>query len=353
MVTRLGPGAEFDLIRRFLAGSEDPRVRVGPGDDCAVVAGDGIALSVDMAVEDVHFRRAWLEPAEIGYHAAAAAISDLAAMAARPIGILASLALGPGDEEEFGADVMAGVAAAARDSGAALLGGDLTRSPGPLVVDIVAVGEAPSPVLRSGARAGDEVWVTGRLGAAAAAVAAWLDGRVPLPEARAAFARPTPRTREALWLAQRGIPTAMVDLSDGLAGDASHIAAASGVRVMIRADWLPVAGAAAAMGPSAGVHLAAAGGQDYELCFTARAGTVDGVVGEFEGEFGVGVTRVGEVGRVTAGGGGGGGGGGGTAGGEAGGGGVGESSEVGVGVVVVDGEGREVRVEGFQHWGRG
>jgi thiamine-monophosphate kinase len=365
MVIRLGPGAEFDLIRRFLSPDPhpdphpDPRVRVGPGDDCAVVAGDGIAITVDMAVEDVHFRRSWLEPSEIGYHAAAGAISDLAAMAARPIGILASLALGPGDEEEFGAAVMDGVAAAARDSGAALLGGDLTRSPGPLVVDIVAVGEAPSPVLRSGARAGDEVWVTGRLGAAAAAVAAWLDGRVPSPEARAAFARPSPRTREALWLAERGIPTAMVDLSDGIAGDASHIAAASGGRVVIRADWLPVADAAAAMGASVGARLAAAGGQDYELCFTARAGAVDGVVGDFEGEFGVGMTRVGEVvgetGRRTAGEGEGGGGGGGTSGGEAGEGGVGRSRGVGVGVgvIVVDGLGREVRVEGFQHWGRG
>jgi thiamine-monophosphate kinase len=365
MVTRLGPGAEFDLIRRFLGANPhpdphpDPRVRLGPGDDCAVVAGDGIALTVDMAVEDVHFRRAWLEPSEIGYHAAAAALSDLAAMAARPIGILASLALGPGDEEGFGAAVMAGVAAAASDTGAALLGGDLTRSSGPLVVDIVAVGEAASPVLRSGARAGDEVWVTGRLGAAAAAVAAWLDGRVPSPDARAAFARPTPRTREALWLAERGIPTAMVDLSDGIAGDAGHIGAASGARLVIRAEALPVAEAAAAMGPAVGVQLAAAGGQDYELCFTARVGTVDGVVGEFAEEFGVGLTRVGEVvglagdrggrprtagegegqrtagedeGQQTAG--------------------EGEGQQTaGGGVVVVDGEGEVVRVEGFQHWG--
>jgi thiamine-monophosphate kinase len=347
MVTRLGPGAEFDLIRRFLGPDPhpdthpDPRVRVGPGDDCAVVAGYGIALTVDMAVEDVHFRRAWLEPSEIGYHAAAGALSDLAAMAARPIGILASLALGPGDEEEFGAAVMAGVSAAASDTGAALLGGDLTRSPGPLVVDIVAVGEAASPVLRSGARAGDEVWVTGRLGAAAAAVAAWLDGRVPTPEARAAFARPTPRTREALWLAERGIPTAMVDLSDGIAGDAGHIGAASGARLVIQAEALPVAEAAAAMGPAVGMQLAAAGGQDYELCFTAPAGTVEGIRGEFEREFGVGLTRVGDVQRKAGEGrGGGGGGGGGDAGGTAGG-----------GVVVVDGGGRVVRVEGFQHWG--
>jgi thiamine-monophosphate kinase len=347
MVTRLGPGAEFDLIRRFLgAGPADGArgVRVGPGDDCAVVAGDGIALTVDMAVEDVHFRRAWLEPAEIGFHAAAAALSDLAAMAARPLGVLASLALGPGDEEEYGARVMAGVAAAATDAGGALLGGDLTRSPGPLVVDIVAVGEAAKPVLRSGARPGDELWVTGRLGAAAAAVAAWLHDHEPSPDARAAFVRPAPRIREALWLAERGIPTAMVDLSDGIAGDAGHIAAASGVRVVVRADALPVAAAAATLGPAEGVRLAAAGGQDYELCFTARAGTVEGIAGEFGEAFGVELTRVGDVlGLGTAGEGGGGGGG--KAGGEAGGG-------VG-GAELVDGAGETLVLEGFQHWRRG
>jgi thiamine-monophosphate kinase len=337
MVTRLGPGAEFDLIRRFLgAGPADGArgVRVGPGDDCAVVAGDGIALTVDMAVEDVHFRRAWLVPAEIGYHAAAAALSDLAAMAARPVGVLASLALGPGDEEEYGAQVMAGVAAATTDAGGALLGGDLTRSPGPLVVDIVAVGEASTPVLRSGARPGDELWVTGRLGAAAAAVAAWLQDHEPAPDARAAFVRPTPRTREALWLAERGIPTAMVDLSDGIAGDAGHIAAASGVRVVVRADALPVAAAAAALGAAEAVWLAAAGGQDYELCFTARAGTVQGVVAEFGEAFEVELTRVGDVlGLRTTGG-------------------AAQAVEGVEGVEVVDGAGGALVLEGFQHWRR-
>jgi thiamine-monophosphate kinase len=331
MVIRLGPGAEFDLIRRFLAsagataagsgaaGSVEgrPGVRLGPGDDCAVVDGDGIALTVDMSVEDVHFRRQWLEPAEIGYRAAAAAISDLAAMAARPVGVLASVALGPGDEGGSGPTVMEGVVAAATASGAVLLGGDLTRSPGPLVVDIVAVGEAPQPVLRSGARVGDDVWVTGTLGAAAAAVAAWLDGREPSAAARAAFARPVPRIREALWLGERGLATAMVDLSDGIAGDAGHIAAASGVRLVIRGGALPVAPAAAATPDP--LRLAAAGGEDYELCFTAPPGTVALVAAEFERHFGVRLARVGHV-------------------------------EEGSDAVVLDRNGRALELEGFQHW---
>jgi thiamine-monophosphate kinase len=333
MATPLGPGAEFDLIRRFLADADagqHPDVRVGPGDDCAVIIGDGIAITVDMTVEDVHFRRAWLEPEEIGYHAAAGAISDLAAMAARPVGILASVALGPGDEAGVGPAVMRGVVAAARDAGAVLLGGDLTRSPGPLVIDIVAAGDAPRPVLRSGARPGDEVWVTGALGGAAAAVAAWLDGREPSALARTAFARPTPRVREARWLAERGVPTAMVDLSDGIAGDAGHIAAASGVGLVIRAHALPVA-AGAASAPDA-VRLAAAGGEDYELCFTASPGSVTGAPGEaeatgagglavaFEAEFGVSLTRVGEV-------------------------------VEGSGVEVLDEAGGPLSLRGFQHWG--
>ncbi|MDX1675250.1 MAG: thiamine-phosphate kinase [Longimicrobiales bacterium] len=321
MVTELGPGREFDLIRRFIEGGVRPgaSVRVGPGDDCAVVTGAALAITSDMSVEDVHFRRSWLEPAEIGYHAAAASLSDLAAVAARPIGILASIALGPGDEDGYGDTVMAGIGAAARDAGVTLLGGDVTRSPGPLVLDVTAVGDAPEPVLRTGARPGHGVWVTGRLGAAAAAVDAWLAGETPAADARAAFARPVPRLEEALWLRERSVPAAMVDLSDGIAGDAGHIAAANGVRLVIRADALPVAAAAA--GRPDPVRLAAAGGEDYELCFTSPAGAVETVRDAFVERFGVELTEVGGV-------------------------------EEGTGAVVVDATGEPLELEAFQHWGR-
>src|SRR5690606_14592184 len=134
---RLGPGPEFDLIRQFLAragATASPAadaVQVGPGDDCTVV--DGIALSTDLSVEGIHFRREWLEPEEIGYRAAAAALSDLAAVAAQPIGVLCSLACAGDDAAAYGPRVMDGVRSAAADVGAALLGGDLARSPGPLL----------------------------------------------------------------------------------------------------------------------------------------------------------------------------------------------------------------------------
>lgn len=323
MVTGLGPGPEFDMIRRFLrrrpgAAPAPQGVRLGPGDDCALIAGDGIAVTVDMSVEDIHYRRAWLSPEEIGWRAAAAGLSDLAAMAARPIGVLASIALPAGDAGEMGEGVSRGIAAAAEEVGAAVIGGDLVRSPGPLVVDIVALGEASAPVLRSGARAGDELWVTGYLGTAAAAVDAWLRGEEPDVTARAAFARPRPRIVQAIWLAERGVPSAMLDLSDGIAGDAGHLAAASGVRIVVEAESLPVSGAAAAREDP--VRLAAAGGEDYELCFTSRPGAAGEVRRAFENRFGIPLTRVGRV-------------------------------VEGEGIVIVDERGGPMELKAFQHWG--
>jgi len=307
---QFGPGREFDLIRRILrpaAGGGDhggpggdasrADVEVGPGDDCAVVRGDGIALSVDLSVEDVHFRRDWLTLEEVGYRATMAALSDLAAVAARPVGVLTSVAAagdrGPKEIERL----MAGVRRAVETVGGALLGGDVARSPGPLLVDVTAIGECPRPVLRSGARPGDALWVTGTLGGAGAAVRSWLTGTVPHPEARAAFAAPVARTREALWLADRAPLHAMIDLSDGLAGDAAHLGAASGVRIVIELDRVPVH-----MGARRGeasddeaLRLALTGGEDYELCFSAPEERIEPLRAEFETIFGVPLTRVGYV----------------------------------------------------------
>ena len=324
---RLAAGPEFDLIRRFLAGQaqvERPDVRVGPGDDCAVVAGNGIALSTDMSVEGVHFRRDWLGPEEIGWRAAAAALSDLAAVAARPIGVLVSLAVPARDAGEFAEAVMFGCREAAEAAGGVLLGGDLTRSPGPLVVDVTVVGEARHPVLRSGARPGHEVWVTGELGGSAACIEALLAGRTPDPAARERFARPVPRVHEAQWLLGHGIPTAMVDLSDGLAGDAAHLSAASGVAVLLVPELIPVHPAARERSRIKTLRRALGGGEDYELCFTAPIGTVQPYVDPFARAFGVRLSCVGRLGG-------------------------------GDGVWFVDAEGhrRPTGVTAWQHFGRG
>jgi thiamine-monophosphate kinase len=301
----LGRGAEFDLIRRFLrdaqpasGGSALPEnVRVGAGDDCAIVRGEGIALSMDMSVEDVHYRRAWLEPQEIGYRSVAAALSDLAAVAATPIGVMVAIAANESDGATVAAEIMEGARAAASGFRAALLGGDVTRSPGPLVMDVVVIGNAMRPALRRGARPGDSLWVTGELGAAAAAVASWEAGRIPEPAARLAFALPTPRVAEATWLASRNAVDAMIDISDGLAGDVTHIAAASEVRIILDALSIPIHPTAhiGADDPEDALRLALSGGEDYELCFAAPPGAVERLGEAFLQTFGIQLTCVGTV----------------------------------------------------------
>ncbi|TVP42347.1 MAG: thiamine-phosphate kinase [Gemmatimonadales bacterium] len=297
--TPLGPGAEFDRIRGFLDGlSEAPGVRVGPGDDGAVLE-DGTVLSSDLSIEGTHFRLDWVSPEEAGYRATAAALSDLAAMAARPLGVLVSVAVpAPGT---LSAPIMAGVRAAAAAAGAPLLGGDLTRSPGPAVVDVMVVGRADPPLLRSGARPGDELWVTGTLGAAAAALEAWGAGRTPDPRARYAFCRPVPRIEEARWLVREAGARAGLDLSDGIAGDAAHLAAASGVGIELDAEALlqvahrlPGETGDAALG--AALRRALHGGEDFELLVVLPPGEGEARVEEFRRRFDLPLSPVGQVG---------------------------------------------------------
>jgi thiamine-monophosphate kinase len=225
-----------------------------------------------------------------------AALSDLAAVAATPIGMLVALAI-PVEDMELAPRVMDGARAAAGGSGAVLLGGDTTRTPGPMVIDVVVIGNALRPALRRGARPGDALWVTGELGAAAAAVRAWESGRTPEPAARLAFALPAPRIAEAAWLAGRGVVNALIDLSDGLAGDATHIAAASGVKIILDAASIPIHPSAHVVAADAAdaLHLALTGGEDYELCFAAPPGAVERLGTLFDDTFGLKLTCVGSV----------------------------------------------------------
>ena len=298
---RLGPGAEFDLIRSLIGDAEPaPGVRLGPGDDAAVLEpGDAPwVVTIDMSVEGVHFRRTWLTSEEIGWRAASVALSDLAAMAAEPVAVLLALALTDRDRTSGAALAMQrGATAAARAVGATVVGGDIVRTSGPLTVDAVALGRTRNPLLRSGARPGDELWVTGRLGAAGAAVAVWERGADPEEPLRRAFARPTPRVREALWLAETGDVHALIDLSDGISGDAGHLAAASGCRIVVAARDVPIAeGLAATLGgEGAALRTALAAGDDYELCLAAAPGALMPRVADFETRFGVPLTRIGAV----------------------------------------------------------
>lgn len=299
-LTPLGPGREFDLIRKILeaaGGEEGLDVRVGPGDDGAVVGGGPLAVTADLSIEGVHFRRSWLQAREIGYRAVAASLSDLAAMAAEPVGILVSLGLRDGTGPEMVRELARGFREACGPVGATLLGGDVTRSPGPLILDVTALGRASNPVRRDGARPGDHLWVTGRLGGAGAAVRIWESGSVPPEELRAAFARPVPRIREARWLAERLELHALIDLSDGLVGDAGHLAAAGGVGVVLDTAAVPIRARISELGwgPREVLRVGLSGGEDYELCLAAEPGSVEEVAEEFQERFELELTRVGEV----------------------------------------------------------
>jgi len=210
----------------------------------------------------VHFRTDWLSFREIGWRATAAALSDLAAEGAQPVGVLVSLGVprgrGTGDagREASAVQIMSGVGAAARSVGAHVLGGDLVRSVRYLV-DVCVLGVAQRPVRRSGARHGDGLWVTGQLGGAALALTALRAGRRLAPAVRRRFARPAPRIAAGLWLARRGAH-AMIDVSDGLAADAGHVAAASGVRIEIALEGMPC-------WPGVTPRAAVRSGEEYEL----------------------------------------------------------------------------------------
>ena len=259
---RLGAGGEFDRLRAIFAALGAAGRDLG--DDCALlpVGGRTLAISIDLSLEGVHFRTDWLSFREIGWRATAAALSDLAAEGAEPIGVLVSVGL-PGKSRGKGkgrrdpaTEIMTGVGAAARSVGAKVLGGDLVRS-GRYLVDVCVLGLAARPVRRSGARPGDGLWVTGRLGGAGLALAGLRAGVRLAPALRRRFARPTPRIAAGRWLARRG-GRAMIDISDGLAGDAGHLAAASGVGIEIELERIP-------RWPGVTPLAAARSGEEYEL----------------------------------------------------------------------------------------
>jgi thiamine-monophosphate kinase len=266
---------EFDLIAKLRAAlpSRGGHVRVGSGDDAAITEPRGrTATSVDAIVEGVHFTRPAYEPEAIGHKALAAALSDLAAMGAEAGEAYIVLGLPADEGEEVTLGIAEGIGRLARATGTVVAGGDVTRSP-VLSVTVTVVGHEPPDVwlvTRAGARAGDIVAVTGELGGAAAALRL-LDGsaKAEPPSRTALLARqfaPDPRLAAGRALADAGA-TAMIDLSDGLGGDARHLADAGHVGIEIDMRAVPVQpGVAEVAGSIEAAHdLAAGGGEDYEL----------------------------------------------------------------------------------------
>ena len=285
----LGPGKEFDRVRGILARIAEITGEVPDlGDDCALIplGSTTLAISIDNSLENVHFRTDWLDFKEIGFRAAGSAMSDLAAEGATPLGVLVSLGVPPDGKNgtDAAADIMAGVATVAHNLEARVLGGDLTRSER-YIVDVCVIGEVERPVRRSGAREGDGLWVTGYLGGAALALAQFRAGK-PMPTAlRNRYACPEPRIQAGRWLAGHGA-SAMIDISDGLAADAQHLAAASEMGIEINLEQIPRWEDVDAM-------AAVASGEEFELLCTMPPTFGDASVSAFRAETGLQLSRIG------------------------------------------------------------
>ena len=263
--------SEFTLISRHFT-RPVKRARLGVGDDCALLAatpGHEMAVSTDMLVAGTHFF-VGTDPRRLGHKALAVNLSDLAAMGALPRYATLALCL-PDAGDAWVEQFAAGFFALAERHDVELVGGDTTR--GPLAICVTVFGEVPNAqaIRRDGAAIGDDVWVSGTLGDAALGLMALKGEAMPDAADRAYCVGrlESPEPRIDLGLALRGVATAMIDLSDGLAGDLAHLARASGVGARVNVDALPLSPALRRQSHARNLRCALSGGDDYELCFTA------------------------------------------------------------------------------------
>jgi thiamine-monophosphate kinase len=271
---------EFELIEKYF-NRAPRRAALGVGDDCALIdvdLGMRLAISSDMLVEGRHFLST-VAPERLGHKALAVNLSDLAACGAEPLAFTLALSL-PRADEAFIAPLAQGLFALADAHGIELIGGDTTA--GPLNICITAFGQVPPEqvLLRSGARPGHDIWVSGKLGDARLALEVFR-GHVVLPgsafeEVRRAMELPEPRIR--LGLALRGVATSAIDLSDGLIGDLGHVMRLSGVGATIDVDALPRSAVLGTQPVALQQQCLLAGGDDYELLFTAPPSRRDAVL---------------------------------------------------------------------------
>jgi thiamine-monophosphate kinase len=296
---------EFDLIEIIRARTEQPRgdVVLGIGDDAALLKpppGQQLVACTDTLVEGVHFPRG-TAPQDIGWKSLAVNLSDLAAMGATPAWAMLALTM-PRADPRFVEGFADGFAQLARTHALSLIGGDTTQ--GPLSVTVSAFGFVPEgrALLRSGARAGDAVFVTGTLGDAAAALRLIQDSGLGTRDSTNEQARSDlvprlnrPEPRVGAGLALRDVASACIDVSDGLLADLGHICEASGVGAIVEVDALPLSSAMLALFDADERRaLALSGGDDYELCFTASVGRADRIAADFA-RLGFGAARIGRI----------------------------------------------------------
>jgi thiamine-monophosphate kinase len=252
-------------------------VVTGIGDDCAVLrvpTGHELLVTTDFSLEGVHFRREWHPPESVGHRCLTRGLSDIAAMGGEPIAAFLSLALPRKLPQRWVDRFMKGLLELARQFGVTLAGGDTAQSPSGILADIVVLGSVPkgTAVLRSGARAGDRIYVTGALGGSAAVLALLFAKGKKLPPKRfPAHFFPVPRIQQGRVLRAKNTASSMIDISDGLSTDLNHICEESGVGAEIWADAIPRALVGRPPKPVE-LDLALHGGDDYELLFTVRPG---------------------------------------------------------------------------------
>ena len=310
---------EFELLARIRERlpAPGPQIHLGSGDDAAItVPGGATATSVDALVEGVHFSRETATLAQIGHKALATALSDLAAMGAEAGEAYVVLGIPAGLDEDGCIELLDGLLELAGATGTSLAGGDVSRA-GELFLAITVVGHAPGPgalVGRSGAQPGDALVLSGEIGGAAAGLRLLddpnlaadfaLSGAMDNQKAKSALDRliarqlePTPRLVAGRALARAGA-TAMIDLSDGLGGDAGHLARSSGSALRIEATSLPLADGVAEVAAASGrdpLDLALSGGEDYELLASIPAGRLDAARQAVHEAEGIALTQIGEV----------------------------------------------------------
>lgn len=307
---RVSDLGEFPLIDRVaqIVAVERPDVIVGIGDDVAVLDNQGdewLLAKVDSQVEGVHFLRASIAPRQLGRRALAINLSDIAAIGGRPQYALVSLALPTDTEVAWVDELYRGLREEGDRFRVVVVGGNMARSQESIFVDVFVLGRVHRQhlLLRSGARPGDRVLVTGSLGDSTAGLSLLLDSALLVSgsDREMLLARhftPTPRLPESAVIAGSGLATAMIDLSDGLSSDVGHICDQSRVGVRIWAEWLPVSLSTRRVAELAGRipwRLALEGGEDYELCFTAPPEAAEELAAAVGQETGTLVTIVGEV----------------------------------------------------------
>ncbi len=291
---------EFDLIARYFSRPARHAV-LGVGDDCALwqpQAGMQLAVSSDMLVEGRHFLST-VSPQRLGHKALAVNLSDLAACGARPLAFTLALSL-PHVNETWLQGFSAGLFSLAQANGCELIGGDTTQ--GPLTICITVFGEIPpgDALLRSGAQVGDDIYVSGNLGDARLALEVFRGNLQLAPDmfeaARLRLEQPEPRV--ALGMALRGVANACMDISDGLVGDLGHLLKASGVGAVLTTDWVAdsaaISPAVHSLPMNKRLDMALAGGDDYELLFTAAPDQAHAVQ-EAANACGVSVTCIGRI----------------------------------------------------------